>query len=57
MRKFSIPTIEVTVWNRKNEFQLGYYLRSLTQPEITRQIPFELIDIEYDIIKDKISRI
>ena len=32
------------------------YLCSLTQPEIKIQRPFKLMDIEYDLIKDEISR-
>ena len=41
----------------KSEFPQGNFLRSLTQPEITRQRPFELTNIEYDQIKDEISRV
>ena len=41
----------------KNEFPQGNnYLRSLIQTAITIQRPFELTDIEYDMIKYEIAR-
>ena len=33
----------------------GNFLRSLTQPKIKRQRPFELTEIEYYLIKDAIA--
>ena len=45
MKKVSIPNLEVKVWTCKSDFPQGNVLRSLTQTEITRQIPFELIYI------------
>ena len=54
MNIVAIPNIDVKVWTWKREFPQGDFLHSLTQPKITRQRPFELTDIEYDLIKDKI---
>ena len=51
MNTVSIPNIDVKVWTRKSEFPQENFLRSLTQPEITRQRPFKLADIYYDKIK------
>ena len=48
MRTVAIPNIEIKDWTRKNELPLGNHLRSLTHPEITRQRPLKLMDIEYD---------
>ena len=47
----------IHVWTRKSELPLGNFLRSLTQPEITRQRPFKLTDIKFDWIKCEISSI
>ena len=55
MRTVAVPNINIKVWSRKNELPLWNYLRSLTQPKITRQRPFELTDIEYDIVKYQIA--
>ena len=54
---FDIPNIDVKVWTSKSDFPQGSFLRSSTQPEIKRQRPFELTDIEYDIIKYEIERV
>ena len=56
MYTVAIPNLEVKVWTRKRELTQKNFLRYLTQPEITRQRPFKLTDIEYDIIKDEIAR-
>ena len=48
----AIPNIDVKVWTRKSDLPQVNLLRSLTQPKITRQRPFELTDLEYDKIKD-----
>ena len=56
MNTITIPNLDVKVWTRKSELPQGNFLRSLTQPKISRQIPFKLIEIEYDLIKDKIAR-
>ena len=53
---FYIPNIDVNVWTRKSEFPQDNFLNFLTKPEITRQRPFELTDIDYDLIKDEILR-
>ena len=53
----AIPNIDVKFWTKKSEFPQGDLLHSLTQSEITKQRPFEPTDIEYDGIKDEISRI
>ena len=42
---------------QKRDFPQGSFLRSLTQPGITRQRNFELTDIEYDLINDELARI
>ena len=47
------PNIDIKVFNRKSDFPLRNFLRSLTEPEITRK-PFKLTYIEYDRIKDEI---
>ena len=52
MNIVSIPNLGVRVWNRKSELPQRNLLRCLTQPKISRQRPFELTYIEYDIIKD-----
>ena len=46
-----ITIIDVKFWTQKKYMPQFNYIFSLTQPEITRQIPFKLIYIEYDIIK------
>ena len=51
MRTVAIPNLDIKFWTRKSEFLQGYFLRSLTQPEITRQRLFGLMYIEYDQIK------
>ena len=56
MRTVAIPNIDVKVWNRKRLLTQGNFLHSLKQPKITRQRPFELTDIKYDRIKDRITR-
>ena len=40
---------------RKSDFSQGGFLHFLTQPKITRQRPFEITDIEYDVINDSIE--
>ena len=57
MNALAIPNIDVKFWTKKSEFPQGDLLHSLTQSEITKQRPFEPTDIEYDGIKDEISRI
>ena len=47
-----IPNVDVKVWTWKREFPQGDFLHSLTQPKITRQKPFELTSIEYDLINN-----
>ena len=54
MRTVAIPNLDVKVWTSKGGFLLGNFLRSLIQPEITTQRPFELTEIEYDQIYDEI---
>ena len=46
----------IKFWTRKSELPQGNFLRSLTQPENTIQIPFKLMDIEYDQIKVEVER-
>ena len=48
MKKVAIPNIDIMFWNQKNNLPQGNYLISLTQHEITRHIPFKLMDIKYD---------
>ena len=48
----AIPNLDVNVWNQKIDLQQGNFPCSLTQPEITRQIPFEITYIEYELIKN-----
>ena len=55
-RTADIPNLYVKVWTQKSELPQENFLCSITQPNISRQGPFELTDIEYDIIKDEISR-
>ena len=50
-RKVSIQNIDIKGLARKSESPLGNHLLSLMQPEITRQRPFKIADIEYDLIK------
>ena len=50
------PNIDIKVFNRKSEFPQSNFLRSLTEPEITRKIPFKLTYVEYDRIKDEMAR-
>ena len=57
MSTVAITNLGVRVWTRKSDLPQGNFLHSLTQPKIARQITFELIDIEYDRMKDEISRI
>ena len=40
LRTVAIPHIYVKVWTLKSEFPQGDFLRYLTAPGITRQIPF-----------------
>ena len=56
MRTLAIPNIDIKVWTRKHELLQGNYPRYSTQPEITRQKPFGLTDIEYDRTKDQICK-
>ena len=56
MRKFVIYNLKDMVWTRKYDTPKGNQRRSLTQPETTRKQPFELTEIQYDLIKDKIAR-
>ena len=46
-----IKNIDIKVWTQNSELPQGNFLRSLTQPEITRQRPLKLTDIDYDQIK------
>ena len=55
MNTVAIPNLNVKVWTRKKELPQGNFLRSLISPKITRQRPFKLIEIEYDIIKYEIE--
>ena len=55
MNKFDITDIYVKVCTQRSEIKKGNFLRSLTPPKTTRQRPFELPDIEYDLIKDEIT--
>ena len=52
----TITNLDSTVGTWKSKLPQGNLLRSLTQPGITRHTPFELTDIKYDQIKDKIIR-
>ena len=54
-RKVYFTNLDVKFWTWKSEFPQGYFLCSLTQPKITRQRPFEITDIEYDVINDSIE--
>ena len=56
MNTVAIKNIDVKVWTQKGEFLQRNFLRSLTKPEITRQRTFELTDIEYEQIRDEITR-
>ena len=56
MSTVAIPNIDIKVWTRTSEFLVGNYQYSLTQHEIIRQIIFELMEIQYDRIKDRITR-
>ena len=49
MRTVDITNLDIKVWTQNNYFPQGNYLRSLTQPEITKQITFEPTDIGYDM--------
>ena len=51
----AITNLEQKVWTWKIELPQGNFLHSLTQPEITRQIPFKRTDIEYNWIKYEIA--
>ena len=53
MRTFDVPNSDIKVWTYKSELPPGTWICSLTQPEITRQITFEVTDIEYDLMKDE----
>ena len=52
----AIPNLDVKVRTRKIEFPEGNFLRSLNQTEITRQRPFKLTGINYELIKYEIER-
>ena len=56
MNTVCIPNIDIEVWTYKSEFRQGILLRSLTQPEIIRQIPLELTDIYYYLTNDESVR-
>ena len=56
MSRVAIPNLEVKVWTRKSELPQGDFLSYLTQPENTRQLPFELTDIGHYQIKDEIKK-
>ena len=56
MNTVAITDIDVKIWTRRSEFPKRKLPRSLTQPKIWRKINFELIDIEYDLIKDEIPK-
>ena len=56
MRTVDIPNIDIKVWNWKSEFPQGNYMFYLTHSVINRKITFKLMDIEYDQIKYKITR-
>ena len=56
IRTVAIPNIDINVWTQKSDFPQGNLLRSLTQPDITRQITFKLMASKYDLIKDEITR-
>ena len=51
MSTVDVSKLGVKVWPQKNILPQGNCLHSLMKPIITRQIHFELIDIEYDLIK------
>ena len=57
MNTVSIPNLDIEVWTRKRDSTQGNFLCSLTQTQITRQRPFKLTDIDYDLIKDEIARV
>ena len=52
----AIPDLNIKVSTWKSEFPQGTFLHSLTPTKITRQRPFELIYIEYDLMKDELQR-
>ena len=56
MRTVDIQNFDVKVRTQGNDFLVGNFPCSLTQPEITRQRPFELTDIEYDLINMVLQR-
>ena len=51
MRTVAIPNICVKLLTPKNDFPQDNCLHYLMQTEMTRQIPFGLTEIQYDIIK------
>ena len=55
MNTVAILNLDVKVWTQKGELPQGNFLSFLTQPKITRQIPFRLKYVEYDIIKYEIE--
>ena len=56
MYRVAITNLNVKVWIRKSDYPQWNFLHHFNQPEIIRQIPFKLADIEYDLIKDEIKR-
>ena len=55
MNRVAIPNLDIKVWTCKIQFTQGNVLCSLTQPEIKIQRLFEIIYIEYNLIKDEIA--
>ena len=56
MNTVSIPNLDVKICTWKSQLTQGNFLHSLIQLETKIQIPFEPTDIDYDQIKEKISR-
>ena len=45
MRTVDIPNLGLNIWTHKYELPQVNCLHSLTQPEITRQVPFKIMEI------------
>ena len=56
MNTGAITNIDVTVKILKSELPQGTFLRSLTQPKITIEVPFKITDIANYQLKNEISR-
>ena len=56
IRTIYISDLDINVLTQKSELPQGNFLGSLVKPETTRQRTFEPTEIEYDQIKDEISR-